>query len=89
MTAVISKLHGSFSETLIDDEVVVMSLNSGDFFSLTDSSKEIWQLIDGTRTRDGIIAELAHVYEGKLEAISEDLDDFLNRLQETGFIALH
>ena len=89
MTAAIAKLSGRFSETMIDDEVVVMSLDSGDFFSLTDISREIWQLIDGTRSRNVIIAELAQAYEGNLEAISVDVDDFLNRLQETGFIAIH
>ena len=89
MTAAIAKLSGRFSQTIIDDEVVVMRLDSGDFFSLTDTSREIWQLIDGTRSRDDIIAGLAQAYEGNLEAISIDVDDFLNRLQETGFIAFH
>ena len=89
MTALIAKLSGRFSETMIDDEVVVMSLDSGDFFSLTDTSKEIWQLIDGTRSRDAIIGELVQAYEDNSEAISVDVDDFLNRLRESGFIAFH
>ena len=89
MTDLIAKLSGHFSETMIDDEVVVMSLDSGDFFSLTDTSKEIWQLIDGTRSRDAIIGELVQAYEDNSEAISVDVDDFLNRLRESGFIAFH
>ena len=89
MTGAIAKLAGRFSETMIDDEVVLMSLDSGDFFSLSDTSKEIWQLIDGNRSQKAIIAELALAYESKPEAIAVDIDDFLNGLQEAGFIALY
>ena len=89
MNPVIAKLSERFSETMIDDEVVVMSLDSGDFFSLTGTSREIWLLIDGTRSRDAIIAELAKAYEGEAEAINVDVDDFLCQLQETGFIVFH
>lgn len=89
MTALITKLPERFSESMIDDEVVVMSLDSGDFFSLTDTSREIWLLIDGTGSRDSIIAELVRAYEGELEAISIDVDDFLSQLQKNGFIACH
>ena len=50
MTA-IKKLAGHFSETRVDDEVVVMHLGTGDFFSLKDSAKAIWEQIDGERSR--------------------------------------
>ena len=87
MNAAIAKLAGRFSETTIDNEVVVMSLDSGDFFSITGTSREIWQLIDGTRSRDAIIAELATVYEDNPGSIDVDVDYFLNQLRDTGFIA--
>ena len=87
MTAVIAKLPEHFSETTIDHEVVLMSLDSGDFFSLTDTSREIWLLIDGTRSRDAIMVELARAYEGDAEAMRIDVEDFLSQLEKTGFIA--
>ena len=55
MTA-IAKDHARFVETVIDDEIVVMQLDSGDFFSLSGSARAIWEAIDGTRDEAAICA---------------------------------
>ena len=62
MTQVLTKRTDQFSETAIDDEIVVMSLDSGDFFSLTGTARTIWQLIDGSRNRAALLAELAQLH---------------------------
>jgi PqqD family protein of HPr-rel-A system len=85
MTALI-KLVDRFSETTVDDEVVVMHLDSGDFFSLKDSARTIWEHIDGARSRETLIADLAQDYGIGAEQITPDVDDFLARLSDAGLL---
>lgn len=87
MTRPLTKFTDRFTETAIDDEVVVMSLNSGDFFSLTGTARTIWQLIDGTRNRDQLLEVLTDRYSGETESFAEDVDQFLLQLLEAGLLA--
>ena len=86
MTAPI-KLAVRFSETTVDDEVVVMHLASGEFFSLKDSAKAIWQHIDGVRSRETIIADLGRDYGVTEAQIAPEIDEFLSRLRDAGLLA--
>lgn len=87
MSQVLAKAAERFSETSIDDEVVVMSLASGDFFSLTGTARAIWELIDGTRTRSGLLADLAAAYGCSEAEIASEVDAFLAQLQAAGLLA--
>lgn len=59
MSQPLTKDPAAFAETRIDDEIVIMNLASGDFFSLTDSAAAIWDLLDGSRDRAAVLAALA------------------------------
>ena len=83
----IQKRPEAFSETEIDGEIIVMSLDRGDFFSLTDTAAAIWNLIDGTRDRGGLITALAEAYGAPEAEIGADVDAFLAQLSQAGFIA--
>ncbi len=82
----IAKAEGNFSETEIDDEVVVMNLESGEFFSLTDTARAIWRLIDGSRDRGALLAELVSEFGAEPGDIAADLDPFLDQLDAAGLI---
>lgn len=77
-----------FSETDIDDEVVVMRLDNGDFFSLAGTAAATWRLIDGGRDRDALLAALAEQFEVAEVDIAADLDEFLAELREMGLLAV-
>lgn len=87
MSNLLAKAAGRFSETEIDDEVVVMSLENGDFFSLTGSAKAIWLLIDGTRDRATLLAKLAAQHDCSEAEIAADVDAFLDQLNQAGLLA--
>lgn len=87
MSQAICKAEGRISETAIDDEIVVMSLDSGDFFSLTGTGRAIWQLIDGQRDRQALIGAVAAEYATDRAAIAEDVGDFLAEMRLAGLIA--
>ena len=86
MNDVPAKRAASFSETRIDDEVVVMALASGEFFSLRETAREVWEAIDGERTRDEIVAVLAAVHGVEPAAITDDVDIFLAELHGAGLV---
>ncbi len=87
MSQPLAKRPGAFNETAIEDEVVVMHLESGEFFSLTGSAAAIWKLIDGTRSRDAVLTVLAAQFAGEDEVrIAADLDDFLAQLRAAGLV---
>ncbi len=86
MTQLLAKRPDAFTETLIEDEVVVMHLESGEFFSLTGSSAAIWRLIDGTRGSEAIVAELAAAYGEEPDRIAGDLAAFVAQLQAAGLV---
>lgn len=86
MTA-LSKAAGRFSETTIDGEVVVMSLDSGDFFSLTGTAGEIWELIDGSRSAAEIGVVLAARYRVDQAGIADEVEDFVGQLLAARLLA--
>ena len=87
MTAV-TKRTGQFTETEIDDEIVVMHLGTGEFFSLTGSAAATWRLIDGTRDRSGLVAALSAKFDGQETEIASDVDEFLDKLLSMDLIAI-
>ena len=76
-----------FVETAIEDEVVVMNLDSGDFFSMTGTARSIWRLIDGEHTRDAIVATLAAAHDAPADTLADEVDGFLAELRAAGLIA--
>lgn len=85
MTA-LSKDGTKFVETKVDDETIIMSLDRGDFFSMRETAQTIWEAIDGTRDRDGIIRAVAGAYDVLPEHIAPDVNSFLKDLNAAGFV---
>lgn len=82
----LTKQAGSFSEAAIDEEIVVMHLGSGEFFSLAGTAAATWRLIDGTRDRKALIDALASQFGEDALEIAEDVDDFLLELRGLGLV---
>jgi hypothetical protein len=87
MTRLLTKNQAAFSETAIDGEVVLLNLKDGTFFSLTGTAAVIWPLIDGTRSRVALLAELVQAHGEDEGVIAPDLDAFLIQLTGAGFLA--
>jgi pyrroloquinoline quinone biosynthesis protein D len=83
----IAKRKDCFVETEIDDELVVMELDQGEFFSLTGTAIAIWRLIDGTRDRAALVAALTEEFAAPQGEIAADVDELLARLNDAGLIS--
>lgn len=86
MTGLLTKRPERFVETDIDDEVVVMDLSNGNFFSLKETALEIWRLVDGTRNRAALLTVLAAEYAVAEADIIGDVDAFLDQVQGAGLV---
>jgi hypothetical protein len=82
----IVKRLGRFTEADIDEEIVVMRLDNGEFLSLSGTSASIWRLIDGTRDRSALLAALAKEFDGDQAEMAADVDEFLAQLKDTGLL---
>ena len=85
--AEIAKLVGNFTETAIDDEVIIMRLDNGELFSLAGSGAAVWRLIDGTRDRAALLAALSDEFDADHAEIAGDVDQLLKELVESGLVA--
>ena len=84
--AAIEKCTSAFIETTVDDEIVIVSLDKGHFFSLKDTGLVIWQKIDGSRSRDDILSELKAEFDVETDVLTQDLDAFLSEVSAVGFV---
>ena len=85
--SLIRKVPANFAETRIDAEAVLMRLDTGHFHTLKSTGLAVWDLIDGTRDRDGIVAALAQDYAVTPETCAADVDQFLASLEDAGLAA--
>ena len=83
----ITKQTDRFTEADIDAEIVIMRLDTGDFFSLSGSSAAIWRLIDGQRDRASLLRALANEFQGDEAVMATDVDEFMARLRDMDLLA--
>jgi len=86
-TSLVKQLN-RFSETTVEGEVILLNLDDGAFFSLSGTAATIWPMIDGTRDREDLLAELGEVYDAPVPVIARELDAFLAQLGAAGFVTL-
>ena len=82
----IIKNHERFTEAAIDDEIVVMRVDTGEFYEMSGTAAAAWRLIDGRRDRAALLAALAAEFAANGALITADVDEFLDQLRETGLV---
>ena len=82
----LTKHPDRFTETVIDDEIVIMRLDTGEFFALTETAAAIWRLMDGKRDRQSLLAALGETFDADERQLSADVDDFLVQLRAAGIL---
>ena len=85
---IITKLNNKFVETRIDDEVVLMNIDTGNFYALKKSSLAIWDMIATTNTKASIITELTAQFSVSHDQCEADVDSFLTEVEKAGFVTL-
>lgn len=86
MTAALTKNLDRFVETAIDEETVVMDMDSAEFFSLNSTAGAVWRAIDGTRGRDDVVRHVAAEYGRSADEIGGEVDELIDQLVAAGFV---
>ena len=80
------KTVGTFLETVIDDETVLMNLGSGQFDALKGTARAIWAEIDGVRDLDAISAALSQNYAVDSIVCAQEVTAFVTALERRGYV---
>lgn len=70
------------------DELVLMHLDTGAYYSLNETGVLIWQgLIDG-RSHEDIVHDIGESYEADRETIVRDFERIVNEMADQGLVEL-
>ena len=69
------------------DTVILLTPDSGEYFTLNEVGGRIWELADGSRSVAEIVAALAEEYEAPLEEIQADVLEVLGELAEERLVS--
>ncbi len=72
----------------IDDEVVIINLDSGSYYSMSGIGAAIWSLIDSGASIDEVAAHAAGRYDGEPPAIRAGLVALVEALQSESLIVV-
>ena len=81
------KITANFVETEIDDEILLVDLDGGELFSLSGTAREIWRLIDGSRTLGEIADTVASGYSVEEKQLQRDVERFVAQLRDAALVA--
>lgn len=70
----------SLPATLVDGQIVVLSLDAGAYFDFDQSATEIWLSFTTPRKVDEILNDLARQYDLSAETIAKDVLPFLEQM---------
>ena len=75
-----------FTEAAIDDEIVLMRIDTGEFYSLTGTGAEVWRLIDDQRSEADIVKMLESSFSTPAAVIANDVTDLIRELAGMGLV---
>lgn len=65
---------------IVDDEVVLLNLDSGHYYSLNESGRRIWELLDGKNTIPDIVTIICNEFEIGQKEAAEDINTLIDEL---------
>jgi hypothetical protein len=77
----------------IEGEIVIVPLTAGigdledELYSLNETGKAVWRLLDGERTVDQVVDALAAEYDARRDEIDGDVRGLLDELLRRGIVA--
>lgn len=71
---------------VFEDEVVAINLETGTYFGMGGTAKDVWRLIEGGMPVDGMAAHLAGRYAKRCEEVGADIESFTDSLLAQGLV---
>ena len=70
----------------LDDEMVLLNLDSGEYFGLNDTGTRVWELLADGRSREEVIERLIEEFEVPGEVASGHVASLCDELLEAGLL---
>jgi len=70
----------------VDEEVIVINMNSGSYYSLNDTGTMFWELLDGHQSVSDCARRIAAEYDVEVELVEADLLELATDLEGEGLI---
>ena len=64
------------------EDMVLLDIDSGEYYALNSVGSRVWELCDGTRSVSEVISAIAIEFEAPLETVRTDVIDLLSELAE-------
>lgn len=71
---------------VFDDEVIIINMESGNYFSLNNTGAYVWTLIEAGYQADGIVGRLCDEFEGADASAVSQVKELLDKLLKEGLI---
>ena len=72
----------------LDDEIVILNLASGVYFSVGGVGRRFWELIAPGAPVDAVVQELIAEFDVDLDRLKTDLDSLIDQLRSEGLVVL-
>ena len=82
----IRKIATRLAETRLDDELVLMNVDTGSFHTMRGTALVIWDLLDETGDQATICARLLEQYDVDKETCAAEVGRFVDQMVEAGFV---
>jgi hypothetical protein len=70
----------------VDGEMVLLDMNSENYFGLDDVGTDIWKAIEEKKVLKDVLKRLLEQYDVEEEVLQNDLITFVEKLQERGLV---
>ena len=72
---------------VVDDETVLLNLQSGLYFGVDQVGQRIWQLVGEGKSLQGVVDTIVAEYEVEVEQAETDVVEFAETLLKEGLLA--
>lgn len=73
----------------LGEEVVILNLATGIYFSLNKVGRRIWSLIAEQAGSDEVVSKVAQEFEADTSRIQDDFDSLVRELEAEGLVAAY
>ncbi|MDZ7817300.1 MAG: lasso peptide biosynthesis PqqD family chaperone [Aliarcobacter sp.] len=87
-TLSIIKRNNDLLSSEMDDELVMMNLESNNYYGLNKIGKDIWEILEENQTLESLCNKLIEKYDVSFEECKNDITPFLEKLKESNIIEI-
>lgn len=69
-----------------EDEVILLNMNNGNYYSLAEVGADVWNLIQAGLTTTDILVAIGKRYDGDIPEIASTVNQFITQLQQENLI---